>query len=350
MKIKDFGAVYDKYRYNNVLFKRSPMLKNGFILIFFIIMVLSVTNIYAEDAAKIEITFIGIGKAQQNVMKSNIIKEFAANGITNNYDTNIGYYVKIIKIDKKIVINIQKIDTKRNVIISSEKSSTTSIDEVVAITHKLISKLKDYINIKTGLFIGLGASASYFGNYEFANAGYGLTLNGAYEIKDFRIDLNIYASNNYDVKYDVGEQLFALFNVSLNYLFIRDNITPYIGLGIGYGALFGEGTYCNTQYYPYMCDYTKDGFKIYEYEGCFVPLSVGMEFFRFYDVRLLLHFQANFPIEKFNNSSIDEKKRYIIPLYFALTFTFSFTMNECDTTLECFEGCSNATKGCNSSI
>ena len=312
------------------------------IIFLFIITLVSflVTNVFALETASINIEGVGIEEAELSVIKDLIIHELESNEvIITDGEAGIVYKVKALALGAKIIISIDKIRKDNGQIIHSEKASASTLDEVDKVIPRLVTAILDKNEfsdtakyktvtdneaekpkkIKSEFYYGVGLLLNYITEPDIGNKlMYGFTLKSFYEMQNFRADMDIVFSMNKteDSTDEYNDNLngFMSFSIVLNYLFLDSDISPFIGTGLGYAI---------SSYYSETASYTNN--------GPYVPLSIGVEFMRLYDIKLIAQVQANFHLQKNEKEKYQDQLKYIVPVYFSLTIAFSFEdfCNDC---------------------
>ena len=155
---------------------------------------------------------------------------------------------------------------------------------------------------------------------------YGVIFSFMYEIENFRADLDYIITGNTETikSYEYGGNescYFTMGSIGITYLFFKTDISPFVGVGLGYGVMEykEEGDYAIISENPN---------KAYEYKGAFIPLKVGIEFFRLYDFRMIASVQANFSLEN-NQEKYKDAPKYSVPIFFSLSIAFDYNDDCC---------------------
>ena len=119
--------------------------------------------------------------------------------------------------------------------------------------------------------VGLPVGVALRSGSEFA---YGAAARGSYEMEHARLDLALVS------QFSGGDEDLAYLNLAIEayYLFSTENVSPYLGGGFGYGFSRIDS------------DEVED-----RSQGVILNVGGGVEFFRLYEVRLLVDAKVGFP-------------------------------------------------------
>jgi hypothetical protein len=211
--------------------------------------------------------------------------------------SNAGHYLSIeaLPLQTKYIVTFSLGRTADHQIIRSRQVTMTHLDEADTILKRGIRSLirnekveetadlksitkdesKRFQKKKGEFLVGLGLSGG-LGLNEDVKGYYGALARLVFSTESFRINLDLTG---------LGGNQGGVTNFSLGggYTFLPDeNISPYVGFDAGWGHI-------NTDEDDNRSD------RSFEGDGLLFGLSAGMEFLRFYEVRLLTEFRVLFP-------------------------------------------------------
>ena len=297
--------------------KSKLLLKISIIIIFH---VLFITCIYSNNKACIKIQCNDIDKELCEKINNIITSQIKKNRyqITNNKkECSIIFLANINRYNKLLFIELKKQDKNGNTIFTEKIYLKNTNDLEIQVTKLVLSAIKnerlkktkeqsinkktDNNNKKTKKY-DIGRILMSFDFMIFQTIGLKTSnQNGAlglkliYDYKHIHVDVFGY-TNIFSV---------LLYGVNLHYLFYDSNITPYIGLGFAHGGIGVNST--KENHCTYSMAFGDDSF--YRNIGFFVPASLGIEFFRSYNIQLILEIGAFIPLQSWERSyQIDEYK------------------------------------------
>jgi len=217
----------------------------------------------------------------------------------NNLGVTRIFIVSYIVLGQKIIITLEEKQISETGLDSvfSERATSTSIEDIDILIPKLVQSVinrKPYVDTESQTTITekeekpikkkfgefLWGAGFILGSSIKSNPGlnYGVNLKFNYEMTHARLDFNITFQAN-----PIREKLyFVMGDAGAAYLFMTGNISPFIGGNVGFGAIFMNES-------P---DYDGHGF------GAIGSVTLGVEFFRLYTLRLLLEFKFAMPMFK----------------------------------------------------
>lgn len=222
--------------------------------------------------------------------------------IQNSKGVERFFVLDMVRLNTKYILYFAEMNSQGNKEIFSVRYSILGLDELDVVVQRIVKAVLTRKPMKTTEKIdNLSSKDSRIWNKKFGeffwgigipfgfsiSPGAGLAFGGnlkvMFEMKHFRIDYylgGVATAGNSDNKLGV-----FLSDISVNYDFLAKNISPYAGLGVGYGIIDVN---------------KKNGFSGYN-TGPVLTLSAGAEMFRFYKVRLLAGLRVVFPLYLIKN-------------------------------------------------
>ena len=150
--------------------------------------------------------------------------------------------------------------------------------------------------MKSEVHLGIGLPIVYFNkNNSEDNPFYGINLFLFWETEDFRTELfYTYARSSKTVDdsiwYGYEYEVFAVFGICFNYFIYNGSIfSAYLGAGISIGEIKPNDSSSSSS----LNEYYEDRNTI-----AYIPVKVGLEAFRLYDLRLFFEVTGFLPLEK----------------------------------------------------
>ena len=318
------------------------------LLIGILILSLMAISSFATETASINISSKSVEESELSVIKELIVLELEKREVViTGGKAGIIYDVKVHKLNSKIIVAIKKIRTDNNAVIGSSMVSSESINEIDTIIPRMIEAVleekdfedtakyksvtekeaKNTVKKKSEILFGLGYSALMMPGMKWHRDDYdlfgGVSARISLEIEYFRIDLSFDVGlDNYDSRseYDLNESsTYAFGFIGINYFFFDGDFSPFVGSGLGYGSIMRDREIFDSLNNEYINEK-------YENKGIFIPVTIGMEFFRLHDIRFVTQVQANIPLQS-PKAEGDSYNRFVTDYFVPVYLTVSILYN-----------------------
>jgi len=207
------------------------------------------------------------------------------------------FALDVIALGNKLVLKLGEYDPAGGDLVFGESITASGMEELDTVVPRLVKavllrkKLEETQTVenltdqegrawrkKFGEFLW-GFGINFGGTVNPASKlAYGMSFKVMYEMEHMRVDFFLGGAANYVGAGGVG--IFAT-DLSLNYLFLTSNYSPYVGAGIGFGTIGVDA----------------DGFDGVT-SGAIGTVSAGLEMFRLYGMRLLVGARMVIPFFK----------------------------------------------------
>ena len=204
------------------------------------------------------------------------------------------FALDVIALGSKLVLKLGEYDPTSGELVFGESITASGMEELDTVVPRIVKSVllrkkteetQTVENLtdqegrpwrkKFGEFLwGFGINFGFTAN-PVSKLAYGMSFKVMYEMEHMRVDFFLGGAGNYTGSGGVG--IFAT-DLSLNYLFLTSNFSPYVGAGIGFGTVGVETS-----------DF--DGVK----SGAIGTVSAGVEMFRLYGMRLLVGMRMVIP-------------------------------------------------------
>ena len=219
------------------------------------------------------------------------------------------FVLDVIRLDAKLVLGLAEAAPESGAPIFSERLTATGLDEVDLVAPRLIravltrkkmeeTQAVDNLTRKESrrwgkkhgeFFWGFGLPFAWTFS-PLSDMGYGFNAKMIYEMEHLRLDFYLGGAGTADGGTDMG--VFVT-DLSVNYLFLKTNFSPYVGGGVGFGFVGID-------------EHGDSGFDGAD-GGPVLTLNAGAELFRLYSTRLLLGVRGVFPIFQIEDSGRDDR-------------------------------------------
>lgn len=197
------------------------------------------------------------------------------------------FALDVIALGNKLVLKLGEYDLAGGDLVFGQSITATGMEELDTVVPRIVKAVllrkqldetqtvenltdqegrawrKKFGEFLWGFGINFGGTAN-----PGSDLAYGMSFKVMYEMENLRVDFFLGGAGNFTGGDSVG--IFVT-DLSLNYLFLTSNYSPYVGGGIGFGTI---GVDANGF----------DGVK----SGAVGTVSAGLEMFRLYGMRLLV--------------------------------------------------------------